>query len=303
FTLPAELRPLVFEHEVVLLDLLFAAASDTILELAADPKRLGATLGITAVVHTWGRNLSFHPHLHCIVTGGGLASDGTWIQSRAQYLLPVKVMGRLFQGKFLAGLARFVQQGKIALGPRTSRAVADLLSPLGFARLKACLHAKSWNVYAKAPFRNGGALFRYLGQYTHRVAISNHRLLDVTEHEVAFRTRGDGICRLEPLEFMRRFLQHVLPRGFVKIRHFGLYAAGNVNSKLATARECLEPRSPDRSVEQAAPAPLEPAWRALVLRLTGVDPAICTACGGSFISHEPHAVTSARAPPGPGPAR
>ncbi len=279
FTLPAELRPLVREHEVVLLDLLFAAAAETILELARDPERLGATVGVTAVVHTWGRNLSFHPHLHCIVTGGGLSDGGTWIHCREKYLLPVKVLGLLFRGKFLAGLSRLFQHGRLSPGPRSSQAVKQLLEPPGFARLKNALYDKSWNVYAKAPFRNSAALFRYLGRYTHRVAISNHRLIGVDDREIAFRTRNQEVCRLAPLEFMRRFLQHVLPRGFVKVRHFGLLAAGAVNTKLAAARVCLETAESSRT---RASTVLPVDWRALLLQLTGVDLTICIHCGGSF---------------------
>jgi hypothetical protein len=204
FTLPAELRPLVREHEVLLLDLLFAAASQTILELGRDPKRIGALVGVTGVVHTWGRNLTFHPHLHCIVTGGGLDADGTWVDSPERYLLPVKVLGKLFCGKFLDSLARLFDDGKLASSPRRKKAVADLVEPAAFARLENALYKKDWVVYAKTPFRKPDALFRYLGLYTHRVAISNQRLLHVDDNEVVFRTRGKQICRLAPLELYRQ---------------------------------------------------------------------------------------------------
>jgi hypothetical protein len=250
---------------------------------------------------TWGRNLSFHPHLHCIVTGGGLAGDGAWIDSRERYLLPVKVLGRLFRGKFLDGLASLFQQGKLAPGPRCDQHTRQLLEPDVFAPLKDALYKKDWVVYAKAPFKRPAALFRYLGQYTHRVAISNHRLLHVDDHEVVFRTRQQGVCRVSPLEFMRRFLQHVLPRGFVKIRHFGLLAAGNVNTKLAEARAALDRRTQDALTSQptseaftAAPAD----WRSLFKQLTGVDIAACPDCGAD-LSIEPliESQHSARAPP------
>jgi hypothetical protein len=237
------------------------------------------------VVHTWGRNLIFHPHLHCIVTGGGLNPDGAWVDSLEKYLLPVKVLGKLFRGKFLAGLARLFDEGKLAPTPRTKKTVADLVEPAAFARLKAALYKKNWVVYAKAPFRKPHALFRYLGQYTHRVAISNHSLLHVDDNQVVFRTRGKQICRLAPLEFMRRFLLHVLPLAFVKIRHFGLYAAGNVNSKLAVARASIDNR--DRRPDQDPPQLPLPAddvkaldWRALFQKLTGIDLGLCPNCGG-----------------------
>jgi hypothetical protein len=280
FTLPAELRPLVREHEVALLDLLFVAAAETIVALGGDPKRQGALVGVTGVVHTWGRNLSFHPHLHCIVTGGGLDPDGNWIDSRERYLLTVKVLGRLFRGKFLAGLTSLYRQGKLAPGPRCHPRTRPLLEPAAFARLVSALYDKNWVVYSKAPFRRPAALFRYLGQYTHRVAISNHRLLHVDDDEVVFRTRGRQVCRLAPLEFMRRFLQHVLPRGFVKVRHFGLLCPGNVNTRLVQARAALDARAKQTeasaSPEICLPASLD--WRTLFAQLTGVDIAACPEC-------------------------
>jgi hypothetical protein len=304
FTLPAELRPLVREHEYLLLDLLFAAASETILQLGLDPKRIGALVGVTSVVHTWGRNLSFHPHLHCIVTGGGLGAGGAWVASPERYLLPVKVLGKLFRGKFLDGLTRLFDQGKLAPRPCTHQRVADLVEPAAFARLRNDLYKKDWVVYAKTPFRKPDALFRYLGLYTHRVAISNHRLLHVDDHEVVFRTRDHRVCRLAPLEFMRRFLAHVLPRGFVKIRHFGLYAAGNVNSRLAAARASIETSlsQPGENTSQPAAPPADKIvaldWRALLKKLTGIDLGVCPDCGGPITDGPPvDGKPSARAPP------
>ncbi len=304
FTLPAELRPLVREYKVLLLDLLFKAASETILALAHDAQRIGALVGVTGVVHTWGRNLIFHPHLHCIVTGGGLGADGAWVDSPEKYLLPVKVLGKLFRGKFLDGLNRLVADGKLKPGLRPPKAVAALVEPAAFAHLKNALYEKNWVVYAKAPFQNPDALFQYLGLYTHRVAISNQRLLHVDDNEVVFRTRDKKFCRLVILEFMRRFLLHVLPRGFVKIRHFGLYAASNVHSNLAAARTAIE----NRNHQPSHNAPLPPAplaqeidaldWRALFQKLTGIDLGTCSSCGGPMLS-QPLADTrpSARAPP------
>jgi hypothetical protein len=307
FTLPAELRPLVREHEVALLDLLFVAAAETIVALGQDPSRLGALVGVTGVVHTWGRNLSFHPHLHCIVTGGGLAGDGTWVDTRERYLLPVKVLGRLFRGKFLDGLARLFQQGKLAPGPRCDQGTRQLLQPAAFARLKDALYRKDWVVYAKAPFKRPTALFRYLGQYTHRVAISNHRLLHVDDQQVVFRTRHQRVCRLSPLAFMRRFFQHVLPHGFVKIRHFGLLAPGNVNTKLVDARAALDRRHHEALISQPTlqPPTIPPAdWRSLFKQLTGIDIAACPVCGAD-LSIEPllESEHAARAPPTPSPAQ
>lgn len=209
FTLPAELRPLVREYKSLLLDLLFAAASENILQLGQDPKRIGALVGVTSVVHTWGRNLIFYPHLHCIVTGGGLGADGAWVDSREKFLLPVKVLRMVFRGKFPDGLARLFKEGNLKAGPRTPQVVANLVEPAAFARLKNALYEKDWVVFAKAPFRTPDALFQYLGLYTHRVAISNQRLMHVDDNEVVFRTRDRKVCRLVILEFIRRFLLHV----------------------------------------------------------------------------------------------
>lgn len=304
FTLPGELRELVRTHKQLLLDLLFDSAAQTLLQLAADPKRLGGALGITAVVHTWGRNLIFHPHLHCIVTGGGLDQHQVWANSAEKYLLPVKVLGSLFRGKFLDRLARLFEQGELAITPGTPERVARLLEPAGFARLKSELYDKDWVVYAKAPFRKPDALFRYLGLYTHRVAISNHRLLAVDDDSVTFRTRDKKVCQLDPLEFMRRFLLHVLPPGFVKIRHFGLYAAGNVNSKLAVARDAIEAQAADDARPQKATSASDSDdvksldWRELFHRLTGIDLGSCSSCGCQ-LTFAPLTLSShaSRAPP------
>ena len=298
FTLPAELRELVRLHEALLLDLLFASASQTLLQLAADSKRLDGLLGISAVVHTWGRNLIFHPHLHCIVTGGALHRDQSWVESSEKFLLPVKVLRKLFRGKFLDGLAQLFQQGKLAVTLRTPDRVASLLDPIRFARLKHELYRKDWVVYTKAPFKKPDALFRYLGLYTHRVAISNHRILDVDDDRVVFRTRDNKVCQLAPLEFIRRFLQHVLPRGFVKVRHLGLHAAGNVKSKLAVARAAIENQAVP--VQEKSPSPPAPAhdWRDFFRQLTGIDLGECPHCGAR-LSSEPlaSATHASRAPP------
>jgi len=302
FTLPAELRELVRVHEALLLDLLFAAASETLLQLASDPKRLGGLLGVTAVVHTWGRNLIFHPHLHCIVTAGGLRPDQAWADSYEKYLLPVEALAALFRGKFLDGLLQLFHQGKLAVTPRTPPRVAELLAPLAFARLKDALYRKDWVVFTKAPFKKPDALFRYLGLYTHRVAISNHRILRIDDQQVVFRTRDKKTCRLSPVEFIRRFLLHVLPRGFVKVRHFGLYAAGNVHSRLAAARVAIEAQTAGHDDAPTAPTASSPTaaldWRALFHQLTGIDLTACPHCGAPLESKPlSRPAGSPRAPP------
>lgn len=224
---------LVHRNRRVAFELLFAAASKTLLTLGADPRRLGAQLGLTAVLHTWTRDLGFHPHLHTIVTSGGVASDGTWrpVKSRT-FLFPIKVISRLFRGSFLAGLKRAYAAGLV----RTEGPLAHLADPDVFRHLIDALYRKDFVVYAKRPFAGPSQLFTYLGHYTHRVAISNHRLLEINDTHVRFKTRHGKTTSLPGPEFVRRFLLHVLPKSFVKIRHYGLMASVN-----APAREALRP--------------------------------------------------------------
>jgi hypothetical protein len=276
FTLPAELRPLALRNKRLVYTLLFEAASSTLLTLTRDPKRLGAEIGITAVLHTWGQTLEFHPHLHCVVTGGGLAVDGSrWKPGRQGFLLPLGVLSKLFRGRFLAGLKRARDHGKLDFSGST----ADLADPVRWAALRDVLYRQRWNTYAKPPFGGPEQVLRYLGSYTHRVAISNHRLVALEDGQVTFTYKDyrDGSRRktmaLDAVEFLRRFLLHVLPPGFVRIRHYGLWAARNVNTKLATARRLLGGDPPTRAV----PGERRPAWERFFER-TGVDVCACPLC-------------------------
>jgi len=242
FTVPRALQPLMLRNPRVLYDLLFAAASATLLTLTADPRRLGAQPGITAILHTWGQNLLFHPHLHCVVTGGGLSPDGQrWRATRPDYFLPVKVLGRLFRGKFLAGLKEAYEHGQFSC----TGSVTALADPKAFRALLDTLYRQNWVVYAKRPFGGAQQVFRYLGRYSHRVAIANARLLALTDGQVSFQWKdyADGsrtkIMRLSAEEFIRRFLLHVLPKRFVRIRHYGLLAGRNVSTRLARGRQLL----------------------------------------------------------------
>ena len=244
FTLPEQLQPLVLKNRRVLYALLFEAASETLLKLAADPKHLGAQVGITAVLHTWGQNLLFHPHLHCVVTGGGLSPDGRrWVPTRAGYLLPVSVLSRLFRGKFLAKLKGLYQSGQLTL----PGSVTHLAQPHAFQQLLDRLYRKKWVVYAKPPFGGAEQVYRYLGRYTHRVAISNSRLISMREGRVQFHYKDyaddqkSKRMTLTAEEFLRRFLLHVLPKGFVRIRHYGLLASPNVKTKLKRCQWLLGP--------------------------------------------------------------
>jgi hypothetical protein len=284
FTVPASLRPLAQAQPRAFYDLLFAAASATLLELARDEKRLGAQPGITAVLHTWTRKLELHPHLHCLVTAGGLnASDSTWVPVRGRFLFPVKVLSRLFRGKLLAAIDAAWRRGELRCHA--------LAAEDAFEQLRDRLYRQEWVVYAKEPFAGVAQVFSYLGRYTHRVAISNQRLLDFDGENVRFVTRGQHSATLPADTFIHRFLQHVLPPGFVKIRHYGLYAAGNVNGRLEVARRLLPPAPtaalPPAIVDEALRAlgltgdPLT-RWRLLQLLLVGRDPLSCPGCGGTM---------------------
>jgi Putative transposase len=250
-------------------DLLFASVSKTLLKLGGDPKRLGAQLGITAVLHTWTRELDYHPHLHCIVTGGGLSPDSTkWVEARRKYLFPVKVMAKLFRGIFLDGLRTLHAAGEITVCSDSNKLVDSL-------------YRTDWVVYAKRPFGGPDQVFKYLGRYTHRVGISNQRLISLDERGVTFATKNGRTITLDPQEFIRRFLQHVLPSGFVKKRHFGLWAACNVTTRLAVARSLLPSLPPPKSAlpeADVSAANLDFDWQRRLLRLTGIDVTRCPRC-------------------------
>lgn len=278
FTLPAQLRPLALRNRRLVFGLLFAAASQTLLELGRDPARLGGTLAATCVLHTWSRDLQFHPHLHCIVSGGGLSADGShWVSARRRYLFPGQVLGRLFRGKFLAGLTAAYAQGHLDLG-----GACALLQDRGtFAAVIDDLYSREWLVYAKATFAGPHEVFSYLGRYVHRVGLSDQRLRALDERGVTFATKAGGTATLAPAEFIRRFLLHVLPPGFVKIRHYGLVSPAHARTSLERARALLAPvvRS------DGATAPRTAAdW---VLNLTGVDLTRCPHCGFAPLLRRP----------------
>lgn len=305
FTVPSELYGLFRQNRELLYDLLLKTAGATISTLARDPKWLGegAQLGVTGVLHTWSRELRFHPHVHCIATGGGLAADQSrWVQAPLDFLFPVHVLGALFRGKFLAGLEALLRDGKLRddAGDRAAR------------RRRARLYKQSWVVYAKRPFGGPEQVYRYLGRYTHRVAISNARLVSADADTVVFRTRGTMTTTVTPLEFIGRFLEHVLPKGFFKIRHFGLLAPGNVNSRLERARALLPASdsgapgldgvgTDDGGDHDGGPAPVyldpELPWLSLLLALTGQDLELCPNCHQRAMVRQP--LPPARAPPQP----
>ena len=273
FTLPAEVADIAFHNKALVYDLLFKAASETMLTIAADPKHLGARIGITAVLHTWGSAMMHHPHVHMIVPGGGISPDGSrWIPSRPAFLLPVHVLGKLFRRLFLTRLLTLHEAGRLAF----FGSMEQLTERRAFLRHLLPVRKKRWVVYAKAPFAGPEAVLAYLSRYTHRVAISNSRLIAFDESGVTFRYkdyRRDGVERQRTMtlradEFVRRFLLHVLPRGFHRIRHYGLLAASARRASLARARELLDVAVPPNDDTPHEPDDFRPA---------------CPCCGGRMI--------------------
>ncbi len=252
FTLPAEVADIAFQNKTAVYGLLFQAASETMTTIAADAKHLGARIGITAVLHTWGSAMTHHPHIHMIVPGGGIARDGSrWISSRPAFLLPVRVLGKLFRRLFLTRLMALHDAGRLAF----YGSMAHLADRRAFLRHLSLVRKKNWVVYAKPPFAGPKAVLAYLARYTHRVAISNSRLLRFDETGVTLRYKNyrlDGADRQQSMtisadEFIRRFLLHVLPKGFHRIRHYGLLAGATRKAHLDHARRLLgvAPPAPD----------------------------------------------------------
>lgn len=277
FTLPELLRPLVLRNQKLLYQILFRASSETLKELTRDPKHLGADIGFISLLHTWSQTLMDHPHLHCIVTAGGLSPDGKrWIPCKEDFFLPVKVLSRLFRGKFLAYLKKAYHKGQISFPGQT----AYLKEEHELKVLLDTLYGQEWNVYCKPSFRNAETLMEYLGRYTHRVAISNDRLVKIEADQVTFkyRDRNDNNqikqMTLDAAEFIRRFLLHILPDGFVKIRHYGIFSTRNRKTKLPQCMALFGVRQTEQNQEnQRMP------WQELLERITGVDPRICPYCG------------------------
>ena len=271
FTLPAEIADIAWQNKAIIYDLLFRAASETMMTIAADPGHLGARIGITAVLHTWGSAMTHHPHVHMIVPGGGVSLDRRrWISSRPAFLLPVRVLGALFRRLFMTRLIELRDAGKLVF----FGAQAGLAERRDFLRHLAPLRTKRWVVYAKPPFAGPEAVLAYLSLYTHRVAISNGRLIAFDEAGVTFRYKDYRRCgpqrqqvmTLDAHDFMRRFLLHVLPHGFHRIRHYGLFASATRKANIARVRDLLAAPSPAPEPVDAEepPDPLPP----------------CPCCGG-----------------------
>jgi hypothetical protein len=280
FTLPAQIAEIAFQNKAVVYDILMRTAAETLRTIAADPKHLGAEIGLIAVLHTWGQNLHHHPHVHCIVPGGGPSPDATrWMACRPGFFLPVRVLSRLFRRLFLKQLDAAFQAGRLHF----FSALTVLADPRNFARLLAKLRRIEWVVYAKRPFGGSEQVLAYLGRYTHRVAIANSRLVKIDDGHVSFRWRDyrqdatNKVMTLTAEEFIRRFLLHALPDGFKRIRHYGFLANGHRADKLALCRRLL-----------AAPPPPPPAptrdYRERNRLLTGRDLDCCPYCGGAMVT-------------------
>ncbi len=276
FTVPHEIAAIAYQNKAAVYDILFRAAAETLGTIAADPKHLGAEIGFVAILHTWGQNLLHHPHLHCVVPGGGLSSDGQhWIACRPGFFLPVRVLARLFRRVFLAQLRRAFDRGELHF----FRGLAALQDATAFARYLAPIARADWVVYAKPPFGGPERVLEYLGRYTHRVAISNNRLLEFTGDEVTFRWKDyrhesrRKVMRLPADEFIRRFLLHVLPSGFQRIRHYGLLGNRSREAKLERCRQLLNAPAPE-------PTPTRESedYRDRYQRLTGVSLRDCPLC-------------------------
>jgi hypothetical protein len=277
FTLPAAIADIAYQNKAVIYDLLFKASSETVLAIAADPKHLGARIGITAVLHTWGSTMIHHPHVHMIVPGGGISLDGSrWVSRRPRYFLPVRAFSKLFRGLMLAKLLAAHKTGELQFFNQ----YAHLAEPKAFAHYLAPLRRRKWYVYSKRPFGGPEAVLAYLSRYTHRVAISNRRLIALDENGVTFNYkdyRADGRTRYKVMtlttsEFIRRFLIHVLPKGFHRIRYYGLLAKSSCAENLARARQLLAIPKPQVLTDNDG-GPTQPS--------TTAHP--CPCCGGRMI--------------------
>jgi hypothetical protein len=249
FTVPHELNVFALTSPRVFYDLLFASASETLIEVARNPERLGADIGVLAILHTWGQNLLLHPHIHCVIPAGGLSADrAQWVRTQQRFLLPIRILRKVFRGKFLDGLRRLHRSGQL----RCQGLAAEFEDRKQFSRLVGPLYRKDWVVYTKKAMGGPEQVLRYLGRYTHRIAISNHRLIAFDGEHVTFRWKDyahggkQRIMTLESREFLRRFFLHVLPKGFVRIRHFGLLANRFRNRNLALARQLLATSRPQK---------------------------------------------------------
>lgn len=289
FTVPDLLAPVALQNKRVVYGILFRAASETLRTIAADPKHLGAKIGFLAVLHTWGQNLMHHPHLHCVVPGGGVSADGRrWVPCRRGFFLPVRLLSRMFRGKFLAFLKQAFEQGKLQFHGKLTK----LADPQAFREFLRITRKTDWVVYSRPPFGGPAQVLSYLGRYTHRVAISNHRLVQLQDGKVTFRWKDyshrnrQRLMTLDANEFIRRFLLHVLPSGFMRLRHYGFLGNRDRAQKLAQCRALLHQSDViDPALQESQ------HWQARYEALTGDSLTVCPVCQeGRMICVETFAV-------------
>lgn len=277
FTVPSELNPLFYTNKKLLYSLFYKASAETLAELSKDPRHLGAEIGFMSILHTWGQDLSYHPHLHCIVLGGGLTKDLKFVASKDDFLFPVRVVSRLFRGKFLDALKCFYKNNSLTFAGES----AKYRNSYNFNELLSILYKKEWVPHIKETFKGAANVIEYLGRYTHRVAISNARILKIAPDGITFRVKDyKNNCNttrtLKPVEFIRRFLMHVLPKGFVRIRHYGILSNRSKKVKLQICRNLLKGHYEKTLLEGLSAAEI-------IQKLFNVDISCCSNCGSHHI--------------------
>jgi len=279
FTIPDTINPIAYQNQKIVYNILFRAVSETLLELANDKKYLGAKLGITSVLHTWGQNLMHHPHIHCIVPGGGLSSLNEWVNSKKKFFIPVKVLSRKFRGKFLFYLKQAYKESKLEF----HGSIENIKNMHEFESvLSTCYHTE-WVVYCKKPFKNAESVVAYLGRYTHRVAVSNNRIVKLEKGQVTFKWRDyrdkkkEKLMTISAEEFIRRFLIHVLPDRFVKIRYYGILGSRNKSTKLKLCKKLTGTIFHIKEAEKLTAVEM-------MLKLAGRDITLCPCCGSGKLT-------------------
>jgi len=294
FTLPENLRALSLRNQEVSYNILFKAVAETLKKLSKDPKHIGAEIGFILVLHTWSQTMIDHPHIHCIIPGGGISFDGKkWVSCKKDFFIPVKVLSKVFQGKYLDCLKQAYEKGEL----RFDGQISSLGTKDNFKKLLDDLYNQNWHVYCKPSFKNPQKVIEYLGRYTHRVAISNDRVIKLENDKVTIKYRdysdGDKIKEmdLEASEFIRRFLLHVLPKQFFKIRYYGILSARNRKTKLRKCKDLL-------GAEIVEPEEILSSWQELLEQVTGIDPTLCPECKkGKLIYFKTIAPIQGRSPP------
>lgn len=277
FTIPDTLNTVTFQNQKVVYNILFRAVAETLTELCADKKHLGASVGFTSILHTWGQNLMHHPHIHCIIPAGGINSLGNWVNSRKKFFIPVKVLSRKFRGKFLFYLNQAFTEKQLLF----FNATLALSEKKDFNKFLTLHYKKEWVVYCKPPFKNAGCVIEYLGRYTHRTAISNNRIISMSNGKVRFKWRDYNdnskwkIMIVPGEEFIRRFLIHILPPGFQKIRHYGFLGNRNKAKKLLICKQLTN--TPINDYQKISTAEL-------IQKITGIDISKCPVCGSANIT-------------------